>query len=209
MINFTGVFLTVENHGCVYTVCTEGELFSAPILANGSVNFNEFDIVDFWETDVDGEELEEIQAALIDMMQRTGLYFKKPVMVWWMTETNVNLNVHEIGIILSALQLLQNSDENRIAREYGSAMALYDKLSGIMDTMDTSQTGLRNDVVPSFWSIIGTSTQEEPTVITQENRDFVNFLFDKLVSHVDTDMIDLQDDDTCCDHVLFSQLELF
>ena len=67
-----------------------------------------------------------------------------------MTETNVNLNVHEIGIILSALQLLQNSDENRIAREYGSAMALYDKLSGIMDTMDTSQTGLRNDVVPSF-----------------------------------------------------------
>ena len=81
MINFTGVFLTVENHGCVYTVCTEGELFSAPILANGSVNFNEFDIVDFWETDVDGEELEEIQAALIDMMQRTGLYFKKPVVV--------------------------------------------------------------------------------------------------------------------------------
>ena len=67
-----------------------------------------------------------------------------------MTETNVNLNVHEIGIILSALQLLQNSDENRIAREYGSATALYDKLSGIMDTMDTSQTGLRNDVVPSF-----------------------------------------------------------
>ena len=83
MINFTGVFLTVENHGCVYTVCTEGELFSAPILANGSVNFNEFDIVDFYEArDCDMEdELNEIQAALIDMMQRTGLYFKKPVVV--------------------------------------------------------------------------------------------------------------------------------
>ena len=67
-----------------------------------------------------------------------------------MTSTDVNLNVHEIGIILSALQLLQNSDENRIAREYGSAQALYDKLSEIMDTMDTSETGLRNDVVPSF-----------------------------------------------------------
>jgi hypothetical protein len=67
-----------------------------------------------------------------------------------MTSTDVNLNVHEIGIILSALQLLQNSDENRIAREYGSAQALYDKLSDIMDCMDTSQTGLRNDVVPSF-----------------------------------------------------------
>jgi hypothetical protein len=67
-----------------------------------------------------------------------------------MTSTDVNLNVHEIGIILSALQLLQNSDENRIAREYGSAQALYNKLSDIMDDMDTSQTGIRNDVVPSF-----------------------------------------------------------
>ena len=67
-----------------------------------------------------------------------------------MTSTDVNLNVHEIGIILSALQLLQNSDENRIAREYGSAQALYDKMSDIMDDMDTSQTGIRNDVVPSF-----------------------------------------------------------
>jgi hypothetical protein len=67
-----------------------------------------------------------------------------------MTETNVNLNVHEIGVILSALQLLTNSDENRIAREYGSAQALYDKLYSLWEQMDTSQTGLRNDVVPSF-----------------------------------------------------------
>ena len=81
MTNFTGVFLTVENHGCVYTICTEGELFYAPILANGSVNFNEFDIVDFWESDADPEELESIQGALIDMMQRAGLYFRQPVAV--------------------------------------------------------------------------------------------------------------------------------
>jgi hypothetical protein len=45
-------------------------------------------------------------------------------------------------------------------------------------------------------------------MITQENREFVNFLFDKLVSHVDTDMIDLHDDDSCCDHVNFEQLTL-
>ena len=45
-------------------------------------------------------------------------------------------------------------------------------------------------------------------MITQENRVFVNFLFDKLVSHVDTDMIDLHDDDSCCDHVNFEQLTL-
>jgi hypothetical protein len=45
-------------------------------------------------------------------------------------------------------------------------------------------------------------------MITQENREFVNFLFDKLVKHVDTDMLDLHDDDSCCDHVMFKQLEL-
>jgi len=67
-----------------------------------------------------------------------------------MTETNVNLNVHEIGVILSALQLLNLRDENQIAREYGSVPALYNKLYSVFEQMDTSQTGLRNDVVPSF-----------------------------------------------------------
>jgi len=67
-----------------------------------------------------------------------------------MTETNVNLNVHEIGVILSALQNLENADENRIAREYGSVPALYNKLYSLWEQMDTSETGLRNDVVPSF-----------------------------------------------------------
>jgi hypothetical protein len=80
-IQFTGVFLTVENHSCVYTICTEGELFSAPIYSDGKVNFNEFDIVDFYENDEDRQELEEIQAALIDMMQRAGLYFKVAAVV--------------------------------------------------------------------------------------------------------------------------------
>jgi len=67
-----------------------------------------------------------------------------------MTETTVNLNVHEVGVILSALQLLENVDENRIAKEYGSARALYDKLYEVWQGMDTSETGIRNDVVPSF-----------------------------------------------------------
>lgn len=77
-LNFSGVMLTVENHGCVYTVCTEGELFAAPIYQDGTVNMEEFDIVDFWESDADPEELESIQGALIDMMQRAGLYFRQP-----------------------------------------------------------------------------------------------------------------------------------
>lgn len=75
-VDFSGVFLTVEKHGCVYTICTEGELFSAPIYNNGTINIEEFDFVDFWESDTDVEELEEIQIALIDMMKRAGLYYQ-------------------------------------------------------------------------------------------------------------------------------------
>ena len=67
-----------------------------------------------------------------------------------MKDANVNLNVHEIGVILSALQLLQHRDENLIAREYGSTTALYDKLNSIWKTLDRSETGLRNDIVPSY-----------------------------------------------------------
>lgn len=67
-----------------------------------------------------------------------------------MTETEITLNVHEVGVILSALQLLSIREENQIAREYGSASALYNKLYSVWERMDSSQTGLRNDVVPSF-----------------------------------------------------------
>jgi hypothetical protein len=67
-----------------------------------------------------------------------------------MTEDFVRLNVHEIGVILSALQELNLREENRIAREYGSVPALYNKLYTVFERMDSSQTGLRNDVVPSF-----------------------------------------------------------
>jgi hypothetical protein len=67
-----------------------------------------------------------------------------------MKETNVNLNVHEIGIIISALQNLENIDQIHIARDYGSVPALYNKLYSVWEQMDRSQTGLRNDVVPSF-----------------------------------------------------------
>ncbi len=74
-LTFSGVFLTVEEHNCMYTVCSEGELFRVPF--NQLVlNFDEFEIVDFWDDDVEAEQLEEIQSKLIDMMQLAGLYFK-------------------------------------------------------------------------------------------------------------------------------------
>ena len=65
-------------------------------------------------------------------------------------EVNVSLNVHEIGVILSALQLLETIDEHRIAREYGSATALYERLHTVWQTLDQSETGIRNDVIPSY-----------------------------------------------------------
>ena len=74
-LTFSGVFLTVEEHDCMYTVCSEGELFRVPF-DQLVLNFDEFEIVDFWDDDAEAEQLEEIQSKLIDMMQIAGLYFK-------------------------------------------------------------------------------------------------------------------------------------
>jgi len=46
-------------------------------------------------------------------------------------------------------------------------------------------------------------------MFTKEDNEFIDFLFGKLLSETDTDMIDLQDDDSCCDHLQFQQLALF
>jgi len=67
-----------------------------------------------------------------------------------MTETQVNLNVHEIGVILSALQLLTSRDENQIAKEYGSASTLHNRLREVYDNMDQTSVSFRYDVEPSF-----------------------------------------------------------
>ena len=80
-VDLSGVYLTVEEHGCMYTVCTEGEVFYAPMYRDGTVNLEEFDYVDFDLSEVDSDYLEEIQDTLCDMMQRAGLYFKQPVKV--------------------------------------------------------------------------------------------------------------------------------
>ena len=67
-----------------------------------------------------------------------------------MTEDFIRLNVHELGILLSSLQLVDLSEENQIAKEYGSVPALYNKLYGYWERMDKSDVNLRNDVIPSF-----------------------------------------------------------
>ena len=61
-------------------------------------------------------------------------------------------NVQDIGVILLALQLLDNGDENRIAKAYGSAPSLYDRLKEIYDQMDHSSVKPQHDPIcePSF-----------------------------------------------------------
>ena len=65
-------------------------------------------------------------------------------------ECNVQLNVHEIGIILSSLQCVDMREEYQIARDYGSVPALYNKLYSVWEQMDRSKTGLRYELTPSF-----------------------------------------------------------
>ena len=67
-----------------------------------------------------------------------------------MKETQMNLNVHEIGILLDALQSLDLSEETMIAKDYGSAPALFNKLYSIWERMDRTELEFKNDVVPSF-----------------------------------------------------------
>ena len=67
-----------------------------------------------------------------------------------MKDITVELNVQEMGIIISALQNLENVDELHLSHEYGSVSALYNRLYLQWEQMDRSETGIRNDVVPSF-----------------------------------------------------------
>ena len=43
-------------------------------------------------------------------------------------------------------------------------------------------------------------------MFSQEEHDFIDMLFGKLTCLTDTEMIDLQDDDSCCDHLEFENL---
>ena len=45
-------------------------------------------------------------------------------------------------------------------------------------------------------------------MFSKEDHEFIDFLFGKLLSETDTDMIDLHDDDSCCDHLEFEQLSI-
>jgi len=46
----------------------------------------------------------------------------------------------------------------------------------------------------------------QTVMFTKEDHEFIDFLFGKLTCLTDTEMIDLQDDDTCCDQLEFEKL---
>lgn len=45
-------------------------------------------------------------------------------------------------------------------------------------------------------------------MFTEDDRNFIDMLFDRLTAFVDVDQLDLHDDDTCCDHLELKAAEL-
>ena len=43
-------------------------------------------------------------------------------------------------------------------------------------------------------------------MFSKEDHDFIDMLFGKLTCLTDPEMIDLHDDDSCCDHIEFEKL---
>lgn len=68
------------------------------------------------------------------------------------TEVNIELNVHELDIILKALELVESIDEIQINRSSGSIDTLYDRLYDYYAILDTSNVELNYEsyVEPSF-----------------------------------------------------------
>ena len=68
------------------------------------------------------------------------------------TECSIELKVHELDIILKALELVDSRDEIQINRSSGSIDTLYDRLYDYYVTLDTSNVELNYEsyVEPSF-----------------------------------------------------------
>mgnify|MGYP003636351260 FL=1 len=58
------------------------------------------------------------------------------------TECSIELNVHELDIILKSLELVESIDEIQINRSSGSIDTLYDRLYDYYATLDTTNAEL-------------------------------------------------------------------
>jgi hypothetical protein len=65
------IFLTVADHGCVYTLSQQDgdELYYAPIMQDGSVNLEEFAPVDLDAVDMDEMEIFDIRNRLQKLLE--------------------------------------------------------------------------------------------------------------------------------------------
>ena len=72
------ILYTPEDHGCAYSIDTEGTLFYIPIHTDGTMNFNEIDEVDYYDLIDSGyeDEVNEIHEKLISMMKSIGEYYQ-------------------------------------------------------------------------------------------------------------------------------------
>jgi hypothetical protein len=64
------ILYTPEDHGCAYSIDTEGTLFYVPIYTDGTLNLNEIAEVEY------DEDLKEIHEKLINMMKSIGEYYQ-------------------------------------------------------------------------------------------------------------------------------------
>ena len=62
----------------------------------------------------------------------------------------MKLNVQELKIILTSLQMLELSEENMIAKEYGSVPSLYTKLLVELETLNQTSLNQYYDYDSSF-----------------------------------------------------------
>ena len=75
------ILYTPEDHGCAYTIDTEGTLYYIPIHSNGILNFGEIDEVDYYDLIDSGyeDEVNEIHEKLISMMKSIGEYYTNSI----------------------------------------------------------------------------------------------------------------------------------
>jgi len=75
------ILYTPEDHGCAYSIDTEGTLFYIPIHTDGTLNLNEIDEVDYYDLIDSGyeDEVNEIHEKLISMMKSIGEYYTNSI----------------------------------------------------------------------------------------------------------------------------------
>jgi len=73
--------LLCEEHGCAYSICSEGELFYTPITEDGTIDTSDWCEVDFMSLLGEDQEVQDTvnkyHEQLITMMKSIGEYYQK------------------------------------------------------------------------------------------------------------------------------------